>query len=91
MKKKWDTDYKWELNKTEEAFDKRLKENDFNIVGIAMYQSKTVWLIEKDGVKFEYAILKEANKIESAWKSFVYYYETSKAYNKLRAFAMNKN
>lgn len=84
MRKKWETDYKWELNKTEEAFDKRLKENGFNIVGIAMYQSKTVWLIEKDEVKFEYAILKEAGKIDLVWKSFIYYYETSKTYNELK-------
>ncbi len=85
MKRKWDNDYKWDLNKTEKAFDKKLKENGFSILGVRMYISKTEWKIEKDGVVMEYAIDKEATKSALVWKVFINYYNTCKEYHKVKA------
>ena len=90
MKRQWEKEYKWELTKVESAFDKKLKENGFNILGVRMYISKTEYKIEKDGVEVEFAILREAKNIGLTWKVFVECYEIKKEYDSLKREYDNK-
>ena len=81
--KKWDVAPKWEFNKIEAAFDARLRKEGFEILGIRMFQSKTEWKAERDGVVVEYAVYKEARKPELCWKLFMEFYNLEKAYREL--------
>lgn len=79
-----DLDYKWDMNKTEEAFDTRLKAEGFTIKGVKMFTSKMRWWVEKDGVELKYEIVKEAHDPELSWKVFMDTYDTYKRYMELK-------
>lgn len=55
MKRRWTTTRKWEASKTEAYFEERLKEEGFMVKGIREYLSKTDFLLEKDGMEFEWS------------------------------------
>lgn len=83
MKKKWETSYKWDLNRTEKAFDKMLRDNGFTILGVRMYISKTEYKLQKDDVVLEFSVAREATKPKLLWKWFEDYYNTCKEYHRI--------
>jgi hypothetical protein len=87
MKKNWQTERKWEMNKVEIRFEKLLSENGFNVIGIKEFSSKTDYLIEKDGVECTYDIHHVDNKPsrgDLCFKTFVNYYNITAEYKKLK-------
>jgi hypothetical protein len=87
MNKKWYTERKWETNKTEIRFEKLLKENGFNIVGIKEFMSKTDYLIEKEGVECTFAVYHTDNKPSRGnlcFDSFVNYFDIKCKYENLK-------
>lgn len=88
MKKKWYTERKWESNGLEIEFEKLLKENGFNVVGLKEYMSKTDYLIEKDGIRCEFTIQHIDNKKRRAtlcYKNFIEYYNIKVEYERLKS------
>lgn len=88
MKKIWCTERTWEANKIELLFEELLKKNGFNVIGIKEYQSKTDYLIGKDGTECEFSIPHIDNKKSRAklcYKNFVEYYNIKVEYERLKA------
>lgn len=87
MRKNWQKERKWEMNKAEERFDKLLKENNFNVIGLKEFSSKTDYLIEKDGVECTFVIHHVDNKTSRGnlcFKIFVEHYNIKAEYEKLK-------
>ena len=88
MKKNWQKERKWEMNKVEIRFEELLKENGFNIIGIKEYTSKTDYLIEKNGIECPFDIHHVDNKPSrgnQCFKTFVEYYNIKAEYERLKA------
>lgn len=47
---------KWDASKTELAFERLVTEHQYTILGVKEYQSKTVYVIEKEGTVCEFSI-----------------------------------
>ena len=87
MKKTWRTERTWDANEIELLFEKLLNENGFNVVGIKVFQSKTDYLIEKDGTECEFSIPHIDNKKSRAkqcYKNFVEFYNIKVEYERLK-------
>lgn len=77
---------KWESSKEEKAFEKLLQKEGFKVVGIKEYQSKTDYLIEKDGTQVRFDFLYIGGGLKQAKLSFnslVRLYEVKKQYDAL--------
>ena len=78
MRKTWSIDRKWEISKIELLFEELLKDNGFNVLGIKEYQTKTDYLIEKEGTECEFSITHIDNKKSRAklcYENFVRCYD----------------
>lgn len=87
MKKNWSSERKWEMNKVEIRFEKLLKENGFNVIGLKEYNSKTDYLIEKNGIECTYAIYhvdNKPNRGNAHFKTFVEYFNIKAEYERLK-------
>lgn len=84
MKQKWTNDYKWDMNKIESAFDTKLRDEGFTILGVKQYMSKMEWLIEKDGVQLPYTIMAEATNFDLTWDVFMSTFDLYKKYQELK-------
>lgn len=87
MKKQW-TDRKWDKTKTEERFEHLLEENGFTVNGVKEYNSKTDYLIEKDGVECEYSLHHIDNKSSrgtECFKAFMMYYNIKVKYENVKS------
>ena len=87
MKKTWSIERTWEANKIELLFEELLKENGFNVVGIKEFQSKTDYLIEKDGTECEFSIPHIDNKKSRAklcYENFVKCYDIKVEYERMK-------
>ena len=87
-KRKWTTERKWDKHPREERFEQLLADNGFTVLGIREYQSKTDYLIEKDGIKQEYALW-HTNKSSALqnYKCFEMFYNTRVEYENMRKLA----
>lgn len=84
----WKTERKWEISKGEQHFIDLLTENGYTIKGFKEWQSKTDYLIEKDGVEQQYSFEHTGNskaKAQQDYKVFEMFYNTSKQYYELKA------
>ena len=91
MKKQW-TDRKWDKTKTEERFEHLLEENGFTVNGVKEYNSKTDYLIEKDGVECEYSLHHIDNKSSrgtECFKAFMMYYNIKVEYENVKSLQKN--
>ena len=68
--------YPMDMTKNEKAFDARLKENGFDVLGIRNYKSKMEFLISKNGKEIIYPITKGNNDMSAIWEYFTDYYNT---------------
>lgn len=91
---KWKTERKWDPTKQEIDFERRLKENRYVVVGLKEYQSKTLYLIQKDGIEIEFDLVQDkrtGDKIFSIFeRSFEIKKESEDLDKKLRDF-MERN
>ena len=87
MRKNWQTERKWEMNKVEIRFEKLLKENGFEVIGIKEFVSKTDYLIRKDNVECPYTIHHVDSKPSRGnlcFKNFVDYYNIKAEHERLK-------
>lgn len=87
MRKTWSTERQWEISNAELFFEKLLKENGFLVIGIKEYQSKTDYLIEKDGTECEFSfphIDNKKNRVKLCYDNFVRFYGIKVEYEKLK-------
>lgn len=63
MNKKWKKTRSWEMSKNEIKFEELLKNYNYTIKGYKEYNSKTDYLLSKDGVDIEWSIYHD-NKID---------------------------
>lgn len=93
MKKNWQTERKWEMNKVEVRFEKLLKDNGFTIIGLKEFVSKTDYLIEKDGIQCQYSLHHVGNQSSQGnmyFKIFTDYYNIQREYyDVLKEFESN--
>ena len=76
MKKNW-SERKYDTTKVEIRFEELLQENGFEVVGVKEFNSKTDYLIEKDGVECTFSIHHTDNKPSRGnicFKAFIDYY-----------------
>ena len=61
---------KWEISNAEKEFERLLAISKFNIVDIKEYQTKTKYLIEKDGLRIRFDFQHENNTIARGKQEF---------------------
>ena len=94
MKKAWSKERTWEPNKIELLFEELLDKDNFNVIGIKVYLSKTDYLIEKNGIECEFSIPHIDNKPSRAkqcYKNFLEYYNIKVEYEKLKTELSKKD
>ena len=93
MKRTWTKERRWECSILELAFEKLCEENGYNITGYQEYNSKTQFLIEKDGVEIEYCIyhVPEVDNAKLVFNNMVRFYEVKAQVLELKQEVLNKS
>ena len=85
-KRKWTTERKWAPSRAESKFEELLAANGFKVLGIREYQSKTDYLIEKDGIQQEYGFFHwEGANAKDNYACFEVFYKTKVEYEQMKA------
>lgn len=84
MKRAWTKERRWECSKAERQFEKLLHDHGYIIEGYREYNSKTDFLISKDGITITWCIHHEKGvNAVNVFNSFIRYYDLTIEYNKL--------